>query len=292
MRKQFYKTLEYIVSQNSNVIILLGDIGVFGCREIFKKFPKQIINVGVCEQTMISMAAGLAKIGFIPIVHTIAPFIIERGLEQIKLDIGYQNLPVKLVSIGASYDYASLGTTHHCPADIAIIKTIPNIDIVIPGNAQEFQTLFLESYSLDKPIYYRLSDFNHSHIVNAVYKTANVIKTGTKGTVIAIGNMLGNVIDATKNLDVTILYYTTISPFDNTTLQSHYNNGKFIIVEPFYEGTLSHDIISTFPNIPLTIKSIGVPRVPNHHYGKKEEHDKLHGLTSSQLETQIKEFIC
>lgn len=292
MRKQFYKTLEDIVSKNPNVIVLLGDIGVFGCRNIFKNFPDQIINVGVCEQTMISMAAGLAKTGFIPIVHTIAPFIIERGLEQIKLDVGYQNLPVKLVSIGASYDYASLGTTHHCPGDVAIIKTIPNIDIIVPGNAKEFETLFLQTYSNNRPTYYRLSDFNHSYSTNVFYDTAEVIKKGKKATVIAVGNLLSNVVEATKDMDVTVLYYTTLTPFDDNLLKLNYNNGKFIIIEPFFEGTLTHDVVDAFPTEPVIVKSMGVARLPDHHYGKKEEHDKLNGLTVSQLEARIKQIVC
>lgn len=292
MRRQFYKTLEDIVSKNPNVIVLLGDIGVFGCRNIFKNFPNQIINVGVCEQTMISMAAGLAKTGFIPIVHTIAPFIIERALEQIKLDVGYQNLPVKLVSIGASYDYASLGTTHHCPGDVAIIKTISNVDIIVPGNAREFETLFLQTYSNNRPTYYRLSDFNHSHSTNSVYATAEVIKKGKKATIIAVGNLLSNVVEATKDMDVTVLYYTTLTPFDNNLLKLNYNGGKFIIVEPFFEGTLTHDVVDTFPTEPVIVKSMGVARLPDHHYGKKEEHDKLNGLTASQLEARIKQIVC
>lgn len=292
MRKQFYKTLENVVSKDPNVIVLLGDIGVFGCRNIFKNFPNQIINVGVCEQTMISMAAGLSKDGFIPIVHTIAPFIIERGLEQIKLDIGYQNLPVKLVSIGASYDYASLGTTHHCPGDVAIIKTIPNIDIIVPGNATEFEKLFLDTYSNNKPTYYRLSDYNHSHSTNTFYNSAELIKSGNKATIIVVGNLLTNVVEATKDLDVTILYYTTLNPFDQNILKLNYNSNKFIIVEPFFEGTLTHDVVNTFPAVPILIKSLGVSRRPDHHYGKKEEHDKLNGLTINQLKNKIKEIIC
>jgi transketolase len=292
MRKQFYKTLENIVSKTPNVIVLLGDIGVFGCRNIFKNFPNQIINVGVCEQTMISMAAGLAKSGFIPIVHTIAPFIIERGLEQIKLDIGYQNLPVKLVSIGASYDYASLGTTHHCPGDIAIMKTIPNIDIIVPGNAKEFENLFIQTYSTNKPTYYRLSDYNHSHFTNVFYNTAEVIKSGKKATIIVIGNLLTNVVEATKNLDVTVLYYTTVTPFDTDILKFNYNSHKFIIIEPFFEGTLTYDVVNAFPSEPIIVRSIGVARLPDHHYGKKEDHDRLNGLTITQLENKIKQIIC
>jgi len=291
MRKQFYKTLETVIKTDARVIVLLGDIGVFGCRNIFSNFPNQIINIGVCEQSMISMAAGLAREGFIPIVHTIAPFMVERGLEQLKLDVGYQKLPVKIVSIGGSYDYASLGVTHHCPADVAIIKTIPSFNIIVPGCAEEFNKLFLNTYDNSSPTYYRLSDYNHTKSITVSSVYPNVIKEGTLGTIIVVGNLLSNVLDATEKLDVSVLYYTTLHPFDTSILQSHYNRGKIVIVEPFYEGTLVNDVVNAFIKRPIAVKSIGVSRYFHTYYGKKEEHDKLYRLTPLQLEQQIKDFI-
>lgn len=133
MRKQFVQTVEAIIKKNKNIFLILGDIGVFGFRNTFKNKKNQIINIGILEQATISFAAGLSKMGLIPIVHTIATFLVERAIEQIKIDFGYQKLGGNLVSVGASYDYASLGSTHHCPADINLIKNIPNAEIIVPG---------------------------------------------------------------------------------------------------------------------------------------------------------------
>ena len=149
MRKQFVNTVKEIIEKDKNLFLILGDIGVYGFREVFQKYFKQIINIGILEQSTISFSAGLSKCGFIPVVHTIAPFIVERSLEQIKIDYGYQNLRGNLVSIGGSYDYAALGCTHHCPGDINILKSIPNIEIIVPGNSEEFDKLFKHLYKLN-----------------------------------------------------------------------------------------------------------------------------------------------
>ena len=116
MRKQFAKTTQEILVQDKKTILLLGDIGVFAFRNSFELYPERVYNIGILEQSMVSVAAGLALTGFIPIVHTIAPFTTERCLEQIKDDFGYQGLGGNIVSVGASYDYAALGCTHHCRA--------------------------------------------------------------------------------------------------------------------------------------------------------------------------------
>ena len=120
MRKQFIETVEAIIKEDERAVLLLGDIGVFGFRKIFETHKERVFNIGILEQSTISMASGMAMTGLIPIVHTIAPFLVERGLEQLKIDFGYQKLGGNFVSVGASYDYAALGCTHHCPGDVGI----------------------------------------------------------------------------------------------------------------------------------------------------------------------------
>ena len=127
MRKQFVNTFESLISTDENLVLLLGDIGVFGFRNSFTKFPERVMNVGVLEQSTVGMAAGLARMGMNPVIHTIAPFLVERAYEQIKVDFGYQKLGCNLVSVGGSYDYAALGCTHHCPGDVGVLQNIPDI---------------------------------------------------------------------------------------------------------------------------------------------------------------------
>ena len=151
MRSQFTKSIIDIFKKNKKILLILGDIGVFGFKDLIKKKNSRAINIGILEQATISFAAGLSKIGFIPIVHTIATFMVNRAFEQLKLDFGYQKLNGNFISIGASYDYAALGCSHHCPEDVNLMKNIPNMQIIIPGNSSEFHQLFTQSYKKKLP---------------------------------------------------------------------------------------------------------------------------------------------
>jgi transketolase len=291
MRKQLVKTVENILETDHRSVLLLGDIGIFGFRNAFKNYPNRVYNIGILEQSTIGVAAGLSKSGLIPIFHTIAPFMVERAYEQLKIDFGYQELNGNFISVGASYDYASLGPTHHCPADVPILKMIPNMQIIVPGNSNDFDILFNQSYNNGKPTYYRLSESENKHNTDVKIDQANIIKTGNKATIICVGNMLDNVIEAARDLNVTILYYTTIAPFDYKTLYDNFNE-NIIICEPYYEGAINYDVDSIFRFKRHRILNIGVPRIFLTNYGIKEEHDIKMGLDAKSLYKEINSFIC
>ena len=222
MRKQFIETVEAIIKEDERAVLLLGDIGVFGFRKIFETHKERVFNIGILEQSTISMASGMAMTGLIPIVHTIAPFLVERGLEQLKIDFGYQKLGGNFVSVGASYDYAASGCTHHCPGDVGILKNIPTMEIIIPGTAKEFDLLFRQSYANGNPTYYRLSEKENSQSFDVKFGKAQIVKKGNIATIIAVGPTLQTVMDACAGIDVTILYYSTVIPFDAKILEEIY----------------------------------------------------------------------
>jgi len=263
MRKQLISTVETILEKDKNICLLLGDIGVFGFKKSFEKYSDRVINCGVLEQAMTSIASGLSISGMIPIVHSIAPFIVERNYEQLKIDFGYQNVCGNFISVGSTNDYKYLGKTHQCPADINILKQIPNFEIVIPGTAQEFDSLFNQSYNDGKPTYYRLSEHKNSCSYDVEFGKANVIKEGseTEATVIVVGNMLDMVLEEYKDKDVNILYYTTLFPFDSQTLSRYYKQN--IIVYESYYGSLYKEIINTFQDMPIKLK---VKDIANNEY--------------------------
>lgn len=289
MRKQLIKSVEKILNDNDKSVLLLGDIGVFGFRNAFKNYPNRVYNIGILEQSTISLAAGLSKVELIPFVHTIAPFIVERALEQLKIDFGYQNINGNFISVGASYDYVALGSTHHCPADIIVLSSIPNMQIVSPGSSSELDILLNESYNNGSPTYYRLSEYEHSQKIDVDFGKANVIKKGKKATIICFGNLLDNVMEASKDLDVTILYYSTLIPFDYKTLSDNYN--KIIITcEPFYQGSLNYQINEALQDKYYKLKNIGIKREFLTNYGIKEQHDKHQGLDVKSLTNKLKDI--
>ena len=291
MRKQFVKTVENIINSDKRLVTLLGDIGVYGFKNIFNDFPKNIYNIGICEQSMASMAAGLSKEGLIPVIHSIAPFIVDRCFEQLKCDICYQKLSVKIVSVGASYDYAGLGCTHHAPGDIAVLKTLPGMEILVPGTPKEFDALFNECYANNKPSYYRLSEQSNPYSLPVKFGIANVIQVGSLATVIVIGPALRFLLNFINNLDVTLVYYTTLEPFDTKTLLENSNSDKYIIIEHHYSCDLNKEIHNANGGHPISIKNISIPNRFLTKYGTSEQHDTELGFTEESLELSIKSFI-
>jgi len=286
MRQQLVKTVSELLIKDKRLVLLLGDIGVYGFQQAFKDFPDRVYNIGILEQATVSLAAGLAKTGLIPVFYSIAPFIAERALEQLKIDFGYQQLRGNFVSVGGSYDYAALGATHQCPGDVAILKQIPGMKIVVPGTAQEFDKLFREVYSQAGPHYFRLSERVNKASFPVKFGQLKVIRKGKKVTVLAVGLMLDKVLEASKGLDVTVIYCTTVAPLDK------YNQGhKLLICEPYYSGALVAEILKVNYPRSMIIDQIGVPHKFLKHYGCREEQDKFLGLTAENIRKHILRLI-
>ena len=169
MRDFIFKLLHEHLSNGSDLALLLGDLGVFQARHLFNEFPDRTFNLGILEPSMISFAAGLSRGGTIPLVYSITPFITERVLEQIKLDLCYNNNKAILLSAGGTCDYTDLGPTHHCPSDILVIDNYPHISWFLPFSSD--QSVSITECSLSKSFsdssYIRLSNTSFSNLVDS-----------------------------------------------------------------------------------------------------------------------------
>jgi transketolase len=291
MRKAFAQCVGKELAENELCTLLLGDIGVHAFRESFGKFPHRIFNIGILEQSMVSIAAGMALEGLIPTIHTIAPFVVERAYEQIKVDFGYQKLRGNLITVGSSVDYAALGCTHHCPGDVAILLNIPDVQIIVPGHGGEFTSLYEQTSRNDSFTYSRLSELSNSMAQPVTFGKGVVIKEGSKATVICVGPTLDMTVEACRELDVNILYFTTIFPFDFEIIRSICTNGKILLVEPFYKHTLTPLLMEYFEMSKMQISSVGVPRAFLRNYGTVASHYEGFGLTSTNIKATAQELI-
>ena len=284
MRQRFTEAITSLMESDNKLVLLLGDIGAWQFRFAAKEY-RRVYNLGVCEQAMIGVAAGLALEGFAPVVHSIAPFVTERVYEQIKIDIVHQNLPVKIVSVGASYDYAASGYTHFCPADVAIMCALPGMTVVVPGTPAEFESLFQDAHRLNTMAYFRLSKQCNRSSWNGYLGRGKVVVKNGGATVLAVGPTLDLVMEAVRGLDVTVLYYTTIAPFDEATLRQNCSGDCVILVEPYNAGVLVPSIQAALDR-PVKIESIGVSgRLLG--YGTPEDHNRAVGLTAENVRKVI-----
>jgi transketolase len=157
MRDRMGVVVRDLLETDSHTALVLADISTDYFQDVIEKYPDRVVNVGIMEQTAVSLASGFALEGFHPIVHSITPFVVERPFEQIKDDFCYQGLGGTLISIGASYDYGTDGMTHHGSADVPILKTLPRMQCCVPGTADEFETLLRQTYNNGAPTYLRTS---------------------------------------------------------------------------------------------------------------------------------------
>ena len=265
------------------------DIGMWAIRDVLRDFPDRCTNVGIYEDGMFSIAAGMARRGLVPTLFGIQPYLIERTLEQIKMDLAYQKLGVNVVGTGAAVDYPKYGYSHYCAEDVQIIKSIPGCEFVAPGTARQFIQLFDQSYRDGHPTFFRVSDHpNAEYDVDVVFGKANVIQTGSKATVIAVSVMLDEVMKVCGGRDVTVLYYTTLEPFDTQTLAENCPSGKILVVEPEYEGSLLYDIHKALPGRPLRIEQVAFPREIFRNYGTYQEKMEYYGLTAEKIDEKLK----
>lgn len=168
MRNAFATALVEAARLDPRIVLLTGDHGYALFDEFRKACPEQYINAGVAEQNMVGVAAGMAKGGFRPFVYGLSAFVPIRVLEQIKLDICYEELPVVLIGDGAGVVYSSLGSSHQSTEDIAALRAVPNITILSPADAHEMQTCMQFALTGNRPVYLRMGKADVGNIHSAI----------------------------------------------------------------------------------------------------------------------------
>jgi transketolase len=291
MREQMAVTIEDLFAQDQRLALLLAGISTDLFKKLLQDYPERALNLGILEQTLISVSAGMALEGYIPIAHSIVPFLVERPFEQLKDDFCYQQLGGNFISIGGSYDYSTEGMTHHGPGDVQILRSLPGMQIIVPGTALEFDALFRQSYANGSPTYYRMSLNTNPTSYPVQFGKLTVIKEGKDATIIAVGPSLAPVLAATSDMDVTLLYCTTVAPFDAETLRTTTRSNNIVLVEPYYEGVLVADIASVLQHMPVRIEAIGVPHQVLTHYGTPQQHDHALDLTPQGIRQRVERFL-
>ncbi len=301
IRKQFADTVLEIGQKDKKVTVLLGDIGHFNMIPFDKACKGRFYNVGICEPTIISMGAGLSRVGMIPIMHTINPFIVERAFEQLKLDFVYQKLSGNIVTVGSLFDYSQLGCTHHCYGDFALLKTLFDVEILYPATNKEFDTLFKQTYNNDKLTFFRIPEIAHQIEITEEIIVGKAVKVteGNDLTIIVTGSQLDNakkVQESLKNegLNIEIIYIHSIRPLDKKSIFESVNKTKKVVVieEHGENGGLGEDVLKEIYKInDLKFEHICVKDGFIHKYGTFTELLKLAGLDFDNILKVTKELI-
>jgi transketolase len=291
MRERFAEVATELLDTNERLAVLTADLSAKLFDRARARHPQRVLNLGIREQLLISVAGGMALAGLRPIAHSFAPFLIERPFEQIKLDLNHQAVGAVLVSAGASYDIASGGRTHQSPGDVALLSTLPEWTIHVPGHADEAEAMLRAAAASDDPVYLRLSNQANERPYGTGF---HVLREGDAGTVLAVGPLADAVLAATEGLPVTVLYASTVRPFDRTALRAAVagqEHPAVVLVEPYLAGTSTREVGEALADRPHRVLGLGVARDELRNYGTPRQHAIAHGLGSAGLRRSIVSFL-
>jgi transketolase len=282
MRKRFYELATRALDDDPRTAIVLAEIGA-------SELPRheRVFNVGIREQLMIGVAAGLALEGLRPVAHSYTPFLVERPYEQIKLDLGHQDVGAILVSTGASYDGATSGRTHQAPGDVALLSALPGWTIHVPGHPDELERVFVRALAGDDRVYIRMSEESNAAPVHA--DGLAVLRRGSDSApvVVAVGPALDETLAATRELDVTVAYLATVRPFDADGLRALVRGTDVVLVEPYLAGTSAAEVAAALADRPHRLLSLGVANAELRRYGTGREHRAAHGLDAAGIRRSL-----
>jgi|WetSurMetagenome_2_1015567.scaffolds.fasta_scaffold16509_3 transketolase len=223
MRDAFFETLERLMGSDKKIIFITADLGFKLFDRIAARYPDRVINVGIREATMIGIAAGLSKEGFLPFVYSIVPFVTLRCVEQIRVDLCYNNLSAVLVGVGSGLAYGPNGPTHMGIEDIGVMSALPNLTILSPCDAVEVRILLPQAIRLKTPVYLRLARTgeplcHHSNTLTPKVGCPSMLKEGTDAAVVTYGAMVYEVLTAVNELEkekgcsIRVISWHTLKP--------------------------------------------------------------------------------
>ena len=291
MRDTFVTTTTDLLDDDPRTAVVLADISSDAFAPAMARHPDRVLNVGIREQLMTGVAGGLALTGLRPYVHSYAPFVIDRAYEQIKLDLGHQGVGAVLVSVGASYDSSSAGNTHYSPQDVALLDTLEDWTVHVPGHPDEVTPLLRDAALTDDRVYVRLSAQENSAARPHTPKL-QVVRSGWAGAplVVAVGPMLDPVLAAVADLDVTVAHTRTPRPLDTAGLRDLVSR-DVIMVEPYLAGTSSRLVAEALSAVPHRSLHLGVSRAELRRCGSPKDHARWHGLDPAGLRASIGAFL-
>lgn len=301
MRAAFIKAFFEAARKDKSIMLLTGDLGYSFFEEYIETLPKQFLNMGVAEQNMAGVAAGMAMEGRTPIIYSIVPFTTMRNFEQIRNDICYQNLNVKIIGVGAGFSYGTYAHTHHGLEDMGILRTLANLTILAPGDPIEVTWATKAMLSHKGPVYLRLGKSRepnvHKTSPSFVIGKGVILEDGKDITLIAASTLLQRASEVSKaldkqNLSTRLVSMHTIKPIDKNIIVESAKKTKaiFTIEEHSIIGGLGSAVAEVLAEAgsPIRFKRIGVPDQFTKVIGSQDYMRKANGLSLEQIVETIR----
>jgi transketolase len=299
-RKAFEESLLELGRENKNIVAVSCDSASGGgMKSFFEAFPERSVETGISEQNAVGICAALAKQGMIPIIVVITPFITMRAYEQVRDDVGYMNMNVKLVGSGGGLAYSTLGSTHQAVEDVALMQTIPNMTILSPCDAYDIKEALRMAVGINGPVYIRMP--RQAREVKADQRSllpgkAEILKDGKDVAIFATGPMVEEAQKAAEilkqdGIDAAMLGFMTVKPLDQETVKGYAKKVKMIVTVE------EHSVVGGFGCAVATCLAPVANTPPIHILGVREKAKNTgpyvellehYGLTGEKIAEKIK----
>lgn len=304
MRDAFIRAIYSETKKNRNVLCLVGDIGQFLLRDYIRDFPGNFYNLGAAEGNMMGVASGLALSGKIPFVYTITPFATSRAYEQVKDDVCYNGANVKIVGIGSGISYGTMGSTHHSLEDLAIMRVLPGMTILAPGDPQEVEEAMMAAVRIRGPVYIRLTlvskPLSYDRGTFKVGK-ARIVKKGLDAAIITFGDTVPVALEAadmlvTQKIESYVINMHTIKPLDTNLIGKLASTCKAIVSLEEHSavgglGSAIAEVLAQNNTNKTKFKILGFADVFSKEYSKdKRKLLEAYGMSSNHVATEIKKL--
>jgi transketolase len=305
MRTAFIETLFELAKQDERIVLIVGDLGFRVVDSFMEQLPKQFVNAGVAEQNMIGMASGMALSGKIVFAYSIANFPTLRCLEHIRNDICYHNADVKIVAVGGGFAYGAMGVTHHATEDLGIMRMIPRMVVVAPGDPVETRQATRVVYEHDGPCYIRLGKAGepivHKSTIEFQLGKAIRLRDGEDLTLISTGGLLQTAVQvaerlAANGIETRVLSMHTLKPLDEKAVIDAARETRAIVTLEEHSiigglGSAVGEVLAETNGMKIAFKRIGLPCFFSPYVGSQEYLRAQHGLTEEAILNCLKSFI-
>lgn len=305
MRNAFLKELFELAKKDDRIVLIVGDLGFGVVNPFMEQLPRQFLNAGVAEQNMTGMAAGMALSGKIAFTYSIGNFPTMRCLEHVRNDVCYHNANVKIVTVGGGFAYGAMGATHHAIEDLAVMRALPGMMVVAPGDPVEAQAATRAITEYPGPCYLRLGKTGepivHQSEIQFELGKAIRMREGRDATIICTGGILQTAVRtaqrlAEEGIQTRLLSMHTLKPLDTEAVlaAAHETHAIFTLEEHSILGGLGSAVAEVLaeaeiPKIPF--KRIGVPPAFSPYIGSQEYMQQCHGLTPEAIAKTVENTI-
>ena len=306
MRTTFIKTLTEAAAHDSRVTLVVGDLGFGVVTDFSQRYPAQFLNAGVAEQNMTGIAAGMALAGKIVFTYSIANFPTLRCLEQIRNDVCYHKANVVVVAVGGGHSYGALGMTHHATEDLAIMRALPELTVLAPGDAVETSAATQAAASGIGPVYLRLGrdkePIVHTQPIAWSLGRALTVREGGDATLISTGAMLATAVAvadrlADRGIRARVLSMHTLKPLDAEAVLAAARETRRVVTieEHSILGGLGGSVAEVLCEADISnvrFRRIGLPSRFTKAVGDQEYLRKQHGLDADSIVERLQEIFC